>query len=156
MTLLVRGGTVVNADQSVRTDVLCDGRQIIAVGPDLQPPAGATIIDAGGLLVLPGGIDPHTHMEMPFMGTTSTDDDFYTGTAAGLAGGTTMIIDFVIPESGGSLVAAWRIWRERAEKAAADYALHVAVTILVGRSGRRDGRTGARTRGQELQAVHGL
>ena len=127
MTLLVRGGTVVNADRSVRADVLCDGRHIAAVGPDLQAPAGATIIDAGGLLVLPGGIDPHTHMEMPFMGTTSTDD-FYTGTAAGLAGGTTMIIDFVIPESGGSLVAAWRIWRERAEKAASDYALHVAVT----------------------------
>jgi dihydropyrimidinase len=127
MTLLVRGGTVVNADRSVRADVLCNGRHIVAVGPDIEAPAGADIIDAGGLLVLPGGIDPHTHMEMPFMGTVSTDD-FYSGTAAGLAGGTTMIIDFVIPEAGGSLVAAWRVWRERARKAAADYALHVAVT----------------------------
>ncbi len=100
MTLLVRGGTVVNADQSVRADVLCDGRRIVAVGHDLDAPAGTDIVDAGGLLVLPGGIDPHTHMEMPFMGTTSTDD-FYTGTPAALAGGTTMIIDFVIPDAGG-------------------------------------------------------
>ena len=69
---------------------------IRAVGPDLQAPAGATVVDAGGALVMPGGIDPHTHMELPFMGTV-TKDDFYTGTSAGVSGGTTMIIDFVIP-----------------------------------------------------------
>ena len=127
MALLVRGGTVVNADQAMRADVLCEGRQIVAVAPGIEPPPGAQVVDAGGLLVMPGGIDPHTHMEMPFMGTTSSDD-FYTGTAAGLAGGTTMIIDFVIPDAGGSLVEAWRTWRGRAEKAAADYGLHVAIT----------------------------
>ncbi len=127
MTLLVRGGTVVNADRSFRADVLCEARHIAEVAPDLDPPPGAEIVDAGGMLVMPGGIDPHTHMEMPFMGTVSTDD-FFTGTAAGLAGGTTTIIDFVIPDAGGSLVEAWRAWRGRAEKAAADYGLHVAVT----------------------------
>ncbi len=127
MTLLVRGGTVVNADRSFRADVLCEDRHIVEVAPNLDPPSGAEIVDAAGMLVMPGGIDPHTHMEMPFMGTV-TSDDFYTGTAAGLAGGTTTIIDFVIPDAGGSLVDAWRTWRGRAEKAAADYGLHVAVT----------------------------
>ena len=97
MSLLIRGGTVVNADQSQRADVLCEGGVIRAVGPDLQAPAGAEVVDAGGALVMPGGIDPHTHMQLPFMGTVAVDD-FYDGTCAGLAGGTTTIIDFVIPE----------------------------------------------------------
>ena len=102
MSLLIRGGTVVNADQSQRADVLCEGGVIRAVGPDLQAPAGAEVVDAGGALVMPGGIDPHTHMQLPVMGTTPMDD-FYTGTAAGLAGGTTTIIGFVIP----GLIAIW-------------------------------------------------
>jgi len=127
MSLLVRGGTVFNADRSFGADVLCEDRRIVQVAPNLDPPSGAEIVDAAGMLVMPGGIDPHTHMEMPFMGTV-TSDDFYTGTAAGLAGGTTTIIDFVIPDAGGSLVDAWRTWRGRAEKAAADYGLHVAIT----------------------------
>ena len=100
MTILIRGGTVIDADRSWRADVLCadpqDGGTILQIGPDLEAPAGATIVDAGGQYVMPGGIDPHTHMELPFMGTTASDD-FYTGTAAGLSGGTTSIIDFVIP-----------------------------------------------------------
>jgi dihydropyrimidinase len=127
MSLLIRGGTVVTAETTQRADVLCNDGTIAAVGPNLEAPVGAEIVDAGDLLVMPGGIDPHTHMEMPFMGTTSTDD-FYTGTAAGLAGGTTMIIDFAIPDPGGSLVAAWQAWLERAQKAASDYSFHVAVT----------------------------
>ena len=92
LTLLIRGGTVVNADCATKADVLCIDGLIAAVGPDLQAPSGATIVDAGGQYVMPGGIDPHTHMQLPFMGTV-TMDDFYSGTAAGLAGGTTMIID---------------------------------------------------------------
>lgn len=131
MTILIRGGTVVDANQSYRTDVLCaaraDGGTILAVGPGLDAPAGATIVDAGGQYVMPGGIDPHTHMELPFMGTTASDD-FYTGTAAGLAGGTTSIIDFVIPNPKQPLMDAFREWRGWAEKAAADYGFHVAVT----------------------------
>ena len=127
MSLLIRGGTVVNADQSQRADVLCDGGVIRAVGPDLQAPAGAEVVDAGGALVLPGGIDPHTHMQLPFMGTVAVDD-FYDGTCAGLAGGTTTIIDFVIPDPQEPLLTAFRKWRGWAEKAASDYAFHVAVT----------------------------
>ena len=89
--------------------------------------AGAEILDAGGRYVIPGGIDPHTHMQLPFMGTT-TRDDFYSGTAAALAGGTTTIIDFVIPDPQQPLMDAYRMWRGWAEKAAADYSFHVAVT----------------------------
>jgi len=126
-SVLIRGGTVINADRSVQADVLTEGGLIRAVGPDLQAPAGATIVDAGGAFVMPGGIDPHTHMELPFMGTV-TKDDFYTGTSAGVSGGTTMIIDFVIPNPKQPLMEAFRDWRGWAEKSAADYSFHVAVT----------------------------
>lgn len=126
-TILIRGGTVVNADQSVRADVLCVDGRIVAVGQDLEAPAHAEVIDAGGQYVMPGGIDPHTHMQLPFMGTV-TADDFFTGTAAGLAGGTTTIMDFVIPNPKQSLMEAYRTWRGWAEKSASDYTFHVAVT----------------------------
>jgi len=125
--LLIRGGTVVNADREFRADVLCVDGKIAAVGSAIQAPAGTEVLDAGGRLVMPGGIDPHTHMQLPFMGTV-TADDFYTGTAAALAGGTTTIIDFVIPDPKEPLMAAYRKWRGWAEKAAGDYSFHVAVT----------------------------
>ena len=125
--ILIKGGTVVNADHAFRADVLTQDGKIVAVGADLQAPAGATVVDAGGQYVMPGGIDPHTHMQLPFMGTV-TMDDFYTGTAAGLAGGTTSIIDFVIPNPQQSLMEAYQTWRGWAEKAASDYSFHVAVT----------------------------
>jgi hypothetical protein len=126
-SVLIRGGTVVNAETSIRADVLTDGGLIRAVGPDLQAPAGATIVDAGGALVMPGGIDPHTHMELPFMGTV-TKDDFYTGTAAGVSGGTTMIIDFVIPNPKQPLMEAFADWDKRAKDAVADYSYHMCIT----------------------------
>src|SRR5271156_615139 len=127
MSILIRGGTVVTADETRRADVLCVDGGIAAIGDKLEAPRGARLVDAGGQLVMPGGIDPHTHMELPFMGTTASED-FFTGTAAALAGGTTMIIDFAIPGPGESLLGAWKDWRAKAEKSAADYALHVAVT----------------------------
>ena len=127
MTTLIRGGTVVNADRAFRADVLCEGDKIVAVGPNLDAPAGAQVVDAGGQYVMPGGIDPHTHMNLPFMGTV-TADDFFTGTAAGLAGGNTTIIDFVIPNPQQSLMEAYHQWRGWAQKAAGDYTFHVAVT----------------------------
>jgi len=128
-SLLIRGGTVVNADREFKADVLCIDGRIAAVGDEAAKgaPADSQKLDAGGQYVLPGGIDPHTHMQLPFMGTVAADD-FFTGTAAGLAGGTTSIIDFVIPNPQQPLMEAFRAWREWAQKSAADYGFHVAVT----------------------------
>jgi dihydropyrimidinase len=127
MTTIIRGGTVVNAERAFRADVLCSDGRIVAVGENLEAPPGARVIDAGGQYVMPGGIDTHTHMNLPFMGTV-TADDFFTGTAAGLAGGTTTIMDFVIPNPKQSLLEAYHQWRGWAEKSAGDYTFHVAVT----------------------------
>jgi dihydropyrimidinase len=128
-SLLIRGGTVVNADREFKSDVLCVDGKIAALGAAAatQAPAGTSTLDASGRLLLPGGIDPHTHMQLPFMGTVAADD-FYDGTAAGLSGGTTSIIDFVIPDPKQPLMDAFKTWRGWAEKAAADYGFHVAVT----------------------------
>jgi len=127
VSVLITGGTVVNADREFGADVLCANGLIEAVGSDLATDGGAETIDAAGCYVMPGGIDPHTHMELPFMGTVASED-FFTGTAAGLAGGTTMIIDFVIPDPRQDIMQAYHEWRGWAEKAAADYSFHVAVT----------------------------
>ncbi len=127
MTMIIRGGTVVNADRAFRADVLTYGDKIVAVGENLEAPHSAKVIDARGQYVMPGGIDTHTHMNLPFMGTV-TQDDFFTGTAAGLAGGTTTIMDFVIPSPKQSLLEAFHTWRGWAQKAAGDYTFHVAVT----------------------------
>jgi len=127
MAILIRGGTVVNHDHSRRADVLVDGATIKAIGEKLNAPAGAEVIDVGGCYVLPGGIDPHTHMELMFMGTVSADD-FESGTKAALAGGTTMIVDMCIPAPGQSMLAAYQDWRRKSEKAASDYGFHMSVT----------------------------
>ncbi len=127
MKTLIRGGTIVTADTTTRADLLCIDGLIAQIAPGIDPQANTEIVDAGGMLVMPGGIDPHTHMQLPFMGTVATED-FYTGTAAGLAGGTTMIIDFVIPSPADSMLDAFHTWRGWAEKSAADYSFHVAVT----------------------------
>ena len=127
MTVLIKGGTVVNADRTFNADVLCSDGKIVSIGENTEAPAGATVVDAGGQFVMPGGIDPHTHMQLPFMGTVTTED-FYTGTAAGLAGGTTMIIDFAIPNPQQNLLETYQQWREWAEKSVADYSFHVAIT----------------------------
>ena len=125
--ILIRGGTVVNHDHSYRADVLVDGETIVAVGAAIDAPAGAQIVDAGGCYVMPGGIDPHTHLELGFMGSVSADD-FEWGTKAALAGGTTMVVDFCIPDPGQSMLAAYQDWRRKSEKAASDYGFHMAVT----------------------------
>ena len=117
--ILIRGGTVINHDHSKRADVLIDGGRIVGVSENLSRPRGAELIDAGGCDILPGGIDPHTHMELMFMGTVSADD-FEWGTKAALSGGTTMIVDFCIPAPGASMLAAYQDWRRKSEKAAAD------------------------------------
>jgi dihydropyrimidinase len=127
MSLLIKGGTIVTAERSFAGDVYCEDGIIKAVGDVSAAPATAEIIDATGQYVMPGGIDPHTHMELPFMGTVASED-FFSGTAAGFAGGTTMIIDFVIPSPQQNLMEAFRAWRGWAEKAAGDYSFHVAIT----------------------------
>ncbi|KAI5612025.1 dihydropyrimidinase, partial [Silurus asotus] len=127
--ILIKGGKVVNVECSELADVFIEDGVIQAVGPELQVPmSGTRVLDARGKLLLPGGIDTHTHMELEFMGTVAVDD-FRTGTEAALAGGTTMILDFVIPRKGASLLEAYERWRRIADaKVCCDYSLHVAVT----------------------------
>ena len=127
MSVIIKGGTVVNADQSFRADVYCDDGIIQAVGPDMDAPLGVDVVDAGGCYVMPGGIDPHTHMELPFMGTVASED-FFSGTTAGAVGGTTMIIDFVIPGPQEDVLETYHKWRGWAEKSTTDYSFHVAIT----------------------------
>src|SRR3990172_6641292 len=127
MSILIKGGTIVTADQTFKGDVYCQDGSIKAIGANLETAAKTEVIDAGGQYVMPGGIDPHTHMELPFMGTVASEDVF-SGTAAGAAGGTTMIIDFVIPAPKEPLLAAYHKWRGWAQKAATDYSFHLAVT----------------------------
>ncbi|MCA9752913.1 MAG: dihydropyrimidinase [Gemmatimonadetes bacterium] len=126
MGTLIRNGTLVTALDTVRGDVLCDGGQIAAVGQGLDP-TGHEIVDASDQLVFPGGVDPHVHMALPFMGTVSLDD-YETGGAAGLAGGTTTFIDFVIPGRQDDAMDTLRAWREKSKVATCDYTYHMAVT----------------------------
>lgn len=127
MAILVKGGTVVTHDSIFRADVYSENGKIVEVGENLEVPSTTTVVEADSQYVMPGGIDPHTHMQLPFMGTVAIDD-FESGTAAGLAGGTTSIIDFVIPSPQQSLMEAYHTWRGWAEKAVSDYSFHVAVT----------------------------
>ena len=101
MSLLIKNGTVVTAADFHRADVLIEGEHVKAIGHDLHAP-DAEVIDAKGMFVLPGGIDPHVHLDMPFMGTFSSDN-YETGTLAALHGGTTTVIDFILQTQGKSL-----------------------------------------------------
>ena len=125
-TLAIRGGTVVTAAEEVLADVLVDGERVVGVvAPGSVPFAADTEIDATGRLVVPGGVDAHTHMEMPFGGTFSADT-FETGTRAAAWGGTTTIIDFPIQSQGGSLREGLDAWHEKAAgKCAIDYGFHM-------------------------------
>ncbi|NDW06916.1 dihydropyrimidinase [Jiella pacifica] len=124
MTTVIKGGTIVTADLTYKADILIDGETIAAIGPDLS---GDEVIDASGAYVMPGGIDPHTHMEMPFMGTHSADD-FDTGTAAALSGGTTMTVDFCLPAPDQGPMEALQVWFQKAGPARTDYSFHMGVT----------------------------
>ena len=129
-TTLIQNGTIINADSSVRADLLIDGGVIKDVRPSIPPNSAQKIVDATGLLLLPGGIDAHTHLDMPFGGTTSADD-FLTGTRAAAIGGTTTIVDFAIQARGTKMRAALDTWWKKAEgKACIDYGLHMIVTDL--------------------------
>src|SRR6266850_1175886 len=132
MKTLIRNGHVVTAVDSYIADILIDGATVALIGKDLDKIAGAVdkTVDATNRLVIPGGIDPHTHLDLPFGGTSSSDD-FETGTRAAAFGGTTTIIDFAVQYHGQSLNQALDVWFAKAEgKAAIDYGFHLIVTDL--------------------------
>src|SRR5271166_1076201 len=132
MGLLIKNGTVVSADKTFAADVLIEGETVREVRPGIPAEPAHQVVDATGMLLLPGGIDAHTHLDMPFGGTTSSDD-FETGTRAAAIGGTTTIVDFAIQARGTKMRDALDTWWKKAEnKACIDYGLHMIVTDLGG------------------------
>ncbi len=127
MSVLIKNGRIITADADYIADIFIENESIVAIGKNLSNTAD-TIIDAAGKLVIPGGIDPHVHLDMPFMGTYSSDN-YETGTRAALYGGTTMVIDFILQKQGSSLQSAFDEWSGRANgNAVGDYSFHMAVT----------------------------
>jgi len=127
MSILIKNGRIITATDDYFADIFIEGEIISSIGKNLKVNPD-TVIDASGKLVIPGGIDPHVHLEMPFMGAFSSDD-YETGTLAALHGGTTTVIDFVIQSQGKSLYDALRAWQGRANgNVYSDYAFHMAVT----------------------------
>jgi dihydropyrimidinase len=127
MSVLIKNGRVVTAESDYLADIYTEGESIVAIGKDLPYKADKTI-NAKGKLVFPGGIDPHVHLDMPFMGTSSSDD-YTSGTRAALFGGTTMVIDFILQTQGDTLKNALKAWQGRSQdKAVGDYSYHMAVT----------------------------
>src|SRR6188474_1627854 len=127
MSILIKNGRIITASEDYVADIFIEVEKIKAIGKNLQVNADETI-DASGKLVFPGGIDPHVHLDMPFMGTYSSDN-YETGTRAALFGGTTMVIDFVLQKQGNSLRAALEEWQGRSDgNCVGDYSFHMAVT----------------------------
>jgi dihydropyrimidinase len=130
MGTLIKNGAVVTAGKTFAADVLIEAGTIKEVRPGIPAEPGHEVLDAAGMLLLPGGIDAHTHLDMPFGGTTSSDD-FETGTRAAAIGGTTTLVDFAIQARGTKMRDALDIWWKKAEgKACIDYGLHMIVTDL--------------------------
>ncbi|MDP4262034.1 MAG: dihydropyrimidinase [Bacteroidota bacterium] len=127
MSLLIKNGRIITASDDYVADIFTEGETIRAIGRNLKLDAGQ-VIDAAGKLVFPGGIDPHVHLDMPFMGTYSSDN-YETGTRAALFGGTTMVIDFILQKQGSSLHSALDEWKGRSNNnCIGDYSFHMAVT----------------------------
>jgi len=132
MGLLIQHGTVVTADKTLQADILIEGETIQEIRSGIPPAPAHKTLDAAEMLLLPGGIDAHTHLDMPFGGTTSSDD-FETGTRAAVIGGTTSIVDFAIQGRGTHMRDALDTWTKKAQgKACIDYGLHMIVTDLGG------------------------
>src|SRR5436305_6292381 len=129
MKTLIKNGRIITAVDDYKADVLIDGETISMIGAKLDMEADL-VIDASDKLVIPGGIDPHTHMELPFGGTQASDD-FHTGTVAAAHGGTTTIIDFAVQYKGQALIEAVDNWHQKAEgKTVVDYGFHLITTEL--------------------------
>src|SRR6266536_1937450 len=129
MKTLITNGHIITATDNYTADILIEGEKVSVIGAKLDMEADVTI-DANGKLVIPGGIDPHTHMELPFGGTTAADD-FRTGTRAAAHGGTTTIIDFAVQYKGESLRQALDNWHKKADgQTAIDYGFHLICTDL--------------------------
>ncbi len=129
MTLLIKNGELVTAAETYKADILVEGEQIVQIGTGLVPGESTEVIDASGLMVLPGGIDVHTHFDLP-MGATVSSDDHYTGHKAAAFGGTTMVIDFV-PFDAPTLAESVQLWRAKADpKAAIDFSFHINISRL--------------------------
>ena len=127
MSILIKNGRIITATDDYVADIYIEGETISAIGKNLNVNAD-TVIDASGKLVMPGGIDPHVHLDMPFMGTYSSDN-YETGTRAALYGGTTTVIDFILQTQGKSLQSALQDWKSRSDNnAVGDYSFHMAVT----------------------------
>ncbi|GMU51762.1 MAG: D-hydantoinase [Candidatus Xenobia bacterium] len=127
MRILIQNGEVVTASDQFKAEVLIEGEKVVAVGQNLGVTNADKVYDATGHLVIPGGIDVHCHLDMPFMGTRSKDD-FFTGTRAAISGGTTSIIEFCIPTKGGTIKQALADWDAKsAPKACCDYSFHMAI-----------------------------
>ncbi|MEK7264254.1 MAG: amidohydrolase family protein, partial [Bacteroidota bacterium] len=128
MSTLIKNARIITAEQDYTADIFIEKEKISTIGSDLKITTDK-IIDAKGKYVIPGGIDVHTHMDMPFGGTTSSDD-FETGTRAAAFGGTTSLIDFAIQAKGTKIREALDIWMKKAEVATVDFSLHMIVTDL--------------------------
>ena len=125
MSKVIKGGTIVTADREWKSDILIEGEIIKQIGNNL---AGDEVVDAEGAYVIPGGIDPHTHLEMPFMGTTAAET-FESGTWAAAVGGTTMLVDFCLPGEDGSLVNAVNEWHRKSKpQICSEIGFHMAIT----------------------------
>lgn len=125
MTTLIKNGTLITASETFEADILIEGEKIARIGLDLEPGA-ANVVDASGKFVAPGGVDPHTHFDLPMFDTVSSDDH-YTGHKAAAFGGTTTVIDFAVQEEKGFQYSMDR-WMEKAQKAAIDYSFHMNLT----------------------------
>src|SRR5688572_53643 len=128
MSLLIKNGEIVTSTRQYKADVLCERERITAIGPALAALPGAEVVDARGKLVFPGFIDPHVHIYLPFMGTYAKDT-WETASRAALVGGTTTLIEMICPPRTQQPLAAFDLWRSKAEGwSACDYSFHMGVT----------------------------
>ncbi len=127
MPLLIQNGRMITADDDFVGDILCEGEVITQLGPHLAPPPDAEIVDATDKYVFPGGIDPHVHIYLPFMGTWAKDD-YASASRAALVGGTTSLIEMCCPSRGEQPLEAWELWKSKAASSACDYSFHMGVS----------------------------